>query len=152
MKKVRKTRVSKPKERLTPEKVKEIVAILDGWTGKLTWDALRDELEQRWHYTYSRVSLPKHDRVKQAFQLCKERLRKSPAPPGGGDVHFQAALERIGVLKAENERLNLEITHLQQQFVIWAYKPNLAGLDEQGLNKPMYRIERRKSCDPGTSK
>ena len=147
MKKLRKTKGPERKERLTPEKIEEIVTILDGWTEKITWDALRDELERRWHYTYSRVALPKHPRLKQAFEFCKERQRKSPPIPRHGDIHLQKALERIAFLEAQNDRLQHENNRLLEQFVRWSYNADLKGLDEQYLNTPLFPINRRKS-DP----
>ena len=54
--------------------IQQIVEILDGWSGKLTWDLLIDAIELRLCYRYTRQALHKHERIRQAFELKKKDL------------------------------------------------------------------------------
>jgi len=60
------------------EDVQEVCGILDGWTGKLTWEFLIEELLRRWRRGYTRQALDRHSRSKLAFIAAKSRLRSSP--------------------------------------------------------------------------
>src|SRR5690242_6857781 len=86
-----------------------IVAILDGWSGRLSWDLLIEAIERRMYAHYTRQALHRHERIRQAFSL-----RKNALSPDEGTKHvhaaspeLQVALERIARLKAENERLRI---------------------------------------------
>ncbi len=71
---------------LTPSAVEHIVSILDGWSGKLTWDLLIISIARHLKGTYTRQALHKHERIKRACMLRKQILetsvgrRKSSAP------------------------------------------------------------------------
>ena len=123
--------------------IKDIVEILDGWSEKLTWDLLIEAINFRTHNKYTRQTLHKHERIKNAFELCKARL-------ADGDVairnvrspELQKALERIARLEAENKRLESENNQLLEQFVRWAYNAYTRGLDSQFLNQPLPPVNR----------
>lgn len=63
---------------LDDEAIELIVGILDGWSGKLTWDLLAEAIAKRTRVRYTRQALDKHCRIKAAFQLTKERLSGAP--------------------------------------------------------------------------
>ena len=123
--------------------IKDIVEILDGWSEKLTWDLLIEAINFRTHNKYTRQTLHKHERIKNAFELCKARL-------ADGDVairnvrspELQKALERIARLEAENKRLESENNQLLEQFVRWAYNAYTRGLDSEFLNQPLPPVNR----------
>ena len=123
--------------------IKDIVEILDGWSEKLTWDLFIEAINFRTHNKYTRQTLHKHERIKNAFELCKARL-------ADGDVairnvrspELQKALERIARLEAENKRLESENNQLLEQFVRWAYNAYTRGLDSQFLNQPLPPVNR----------
>ena len=123
--------------------IKDIVEILDGWSEKLTWDLLIETINFRTHNNYTRQALHKHERIKNAFELCKVRL-------ADGDVairnvrspELQKALERIARLEAENKRLESENNQLLEQFVRWAYNAYTRGFDSQFLNQPLPPVNR----------
>ena len=54
-----------------------ILAIIDGWTGKLTYDLLSEKLKSELGLKRlpSRHTYTKHDEIKHAFDLKKEELR-----------------------------------------------------------------------------
>lgn len=51
--------------------IRVILGVLDGWSGKLTWELLIDAIEQRIHVCYTRQALDRHTRIKMAYQAVK---------------------------------------------------------------------------------
>jgi hypothetical protein len=126
--------------------IKQIVQILDGWSGKLTWNALIDAIEIRMFSRYTRQTLHKHERIRNAYELIKtgkstsgEKAKTSQSP------QLQAAIDRIARLEAENKRLESENTKLLEQFVRWAYNAHTRGLSKDFLNNPLPSIHRGNS-------
>lgn len=123
--------------------IKEIVEILDGWTGKLTWELLIDAIELRMHNRYTRQALHKHERIRHAFDLLKKEFSgRDGEIKRVGSPELQAALERIARLEAENRRLESENERLLEQFVRWAYNAHTRGLDHAFLNQPLPFVNR----------
>lgn len=124
-----------------------IVAILDGWTGKLTWEGLIDAIEHRRLGRYTRQALHKHTRIRQAFGLQKEMLARQAelAEPQLSSPELAAALQRIARLEAENSRLAMENQRLLEQFVCWAYNAHTRGLDEVFLSRPLPPVHRQQT-------
>lgn len=123
--------------------IKEIVEILDGWSEKLTWDLLIAAINFRTHNEYTRQTLYKHERIRNAFELRKNDItngetatRKVRSP------ELQKALERIARLEVESKRLESENSQLLEQFVRWAYNASARGLDADFLNKPLPPVNR----------
>lgn len=132
---------------LTDADIEIIVGILDGWSEKLTWDGLIDAITSRLRAKYTRQALNQHERIKQTFQLAKERLGGVERPRGKGlsglnAVETQAFMERFKKLEAENARLRLENERLLEQFVVWAYNAHTRGLDRDFLSRPLPRVDR----------
>lgn len=129
---------------LSAADVETIVGILDGWSGKLTWDLLIQAIARRNRATYTRQALHNHERIKNAFVLRKSALAGKPS---GGDkkVEFpelQAALERIAKLEGENQRLQMENNRFLEKFATWAYNAHTRGLDEAFLSQPLPFVDR----------
>src|SRR2546429_9472494 len=107
---------------LTDADIKQIVEILDGWSGKLTWELLIDAIELPMHNRYTRQALHKHERIRHAIDLQKKSLSGND-----GEIRrvispaLQVALERIARLEAANWRLQSENERLLEQFVRRAY-------------------------------
>ncbi|WP_295968053.1 hypothetical protein [uncultured Xanthomonas sp.] len=124
---------------LSDEDVSRIVGILDGWSGRLTWDALLDSVEKHLFARYTRQTLHKHTRIQAAFEHRKRALA------GGGVVlrklkavpEMQLAMDRIARLEGELQRVRAENTRLLEQFARWAYNASIRGLDEEYLNSPL---------------
>jgi hypothetical protein len=129
---------------LADDDIVEIVFILDGWSGKLSWELLIQAIQRRRHVIYTRQALHKHERIKQAFSLRKRLL--SEAHPGlapkADSPELQAALERIARLVGENARLNAENNALLAQFACWAYNAHTRGLDNDFLSRPLPTVNR----------
>ena len=131
---------------LGDDDIKQIVEILDGWSGKLTWELLIDAVELRMHCRYTRQTLHKHERIYNAFELRKKGLAD-----GDGSVRtvhspeLQKALERIARLEVENKRLESENERLLEQFARWAYNAHARGLDNDFLNRALPSVNRGQS-------
>lgn len=132
---------------LRDEDVAKIVEVLDGWTGKLTWELLIDAIEKRFFARYTRQALHKHTRIKDAFSHRKgeiankgEKPRKTASSP-----ELQLALDRLDRLTGENERLKAENTRLLEQFVRWAYNAHKRNLNEAFLNRPLPTVNRQQT-------
>lgn len=139
--------VSRRAPNLTDNSIKQIVDLLDGWTGMLTWELLIDSIAERRFTTYTRQALHKHERIRLAFAQCKKRLSE-----GRGEEtrrvespELQAALERIERLQAVTDRLQSENQRLLEQFATWAYNAHSRGLDNSFLSQPMPPIDRETS-------
>lgn len=125
--------------------IERIVGVLDGWSGKLSWDLLIEAIEKRLGVRYTRQALDKHARIKSAYQSTKTRLSKAP----GSELHQKlstvevgALTERLKRLEAENARLKVENESLLEQFVTWAYNAYLKGMTKEYLSTPLPRVDR----------
>jgi hypothetical protein len=134
---------SKRSKNLTSETIDAIVKILDGWSGKLNWELLIDEVSKRLHQTYTRQALSSYERVKGAFQLQKGRL---PYLKEGAKKLYSpediAESQRNARLVAENARLESENQRLLEQFTRWAYNAHTQGIPEEILNRALPKVHR----------
>ena len=135
--------VKKRAKNLGDSEIKQIAEILDGWSGKLTWELLIDAIELRIFSRYTRQALYKHERIRHAFEL-----KKNEPSEGRKDVkrvaspQLQIALDRIARLESENRRLESENNQLLEQFSRWAYNAHTRGLDHEFLNRPLPTVNR----------
>ncbi len=128
---------------ITDKDIEKIVGIIDGWTDKLTWEALCDACLLAIGAKPTRQTLMKFVRIKQAFEACKKRIKEDvpmPVPPT-----IKVAAERIARIEQENERLKRENSELLKQFVVWQYNAHTHGLDWHKLNKMLPAIDRGKT-------
>lgn len=130
--------------------IAEIVAILDGWSGKLTWESLIQAIKLRKHATYTRQALHKHERIKVTFSLRKKLLAATNPGnvPEAASPELQVVLERIARLEGENARLEAENQALLGQFACWAYNANTRGLDHVFLSRPLPPVDRDRTVRP----
>lgn len=131
---------------LTDDAIEQIVRLMDGWEGKLTWEALINATLARLHYKYTRQALHKHERIRAAYALHKESLvgQKEVAVPRGSGL-LTNTMARIARLEAENQRLEAENQRLLEQFVVWAYNAHTRGLDKKTLSQPLPRVNRNQT-------
>lgn len=134
---------------LGDKEIAAIVGVLDGWSGKLSWELLIEAIAARGLGCYTRQALHRHVRIHHAFNVRKESLAKAPAAESQAnkDVapELQAAQQRIERLEAENARLAAENHRLLEQFVCWAYNAHTRGLDKDFLSRPLPRVDRELS-------
>lgn len=128
---------------LTDDAIEQIVRILDGWEGKLTWELLIDVIVTRLHCKYTRQALHKHERIRAAYALRKASLGgQKDVAVSRGSGPLADAMARIARLEAENQRLEAESQRLLEQFVVWAYNAHTRGLDKEFLSQPLPRVNR----------
>lgn len=128
---------------LDDQLIRQIVEILDGWSDNLTWEGFVEVIDQRIGQRYTRQTLHKHERIKQAFRLRKAALgRERGKVRKVTDPVLQLTLDRLARIEAENERLKRENATLLEQFVRWTYNAGLKGLTLDLLNQPLPAIHR----------
>ncbi len=138
---------------LTDDAIEQIVRLLDGWNGKLTWEALIDAIVARLHCRYTRQALHKHERIRAAYAQRKESLGgQKDAAVSRGSGPLADAIARIARLEAENQRLEAENQRLLEQFVVWAYNAHTRGLDKEFLSQPLPRVNRDQTEPPKLAK
>src|SRR5471032_919223 len=97
-----------------------IVVVLDGWSGKLTWDLLIEAIQKRLRVRYTRQALDKRARIKIAYQVTKARISKintSKYRRKLSAAELDAFIQRANRLEAENVRLRVENERLLEQYV-----------------------------------
>ncbi|WP_339547216.1 hypothetical protein [Pseudomonas sp. RA_35y_Pfl2_P32] len=126
---------------LTAVDIERILQKLDGWEGRLTWEAFCDSLLSLIGTRPTRQTLSAYIKIQEAFQHKK----------GRGDVgkvkvkvpaSITVAAHRIKRLEEENARLKNENEGLLEQFVIWQYNAYCHGLTEQQLTAPLPKARR----------
>jgi hypothetical protein len=132
---------------LDDKAIADIVTVIDGWSGKLSWELLLEAVEKRLRQRYTRQALNNHTRVAEAFRLRKKSLgeqARQAGRPRRGDAsqELDAALQRIQVLEAENVRLSSENARFLEQFVRWAHNAYTRGLDKNFLDQPLPVVQR----------
>jgi hypothetical protein len=139
--------VTRVRERNLDDKiVAAVVELLDGWSGRLTWDALIEALERREGLKYTRQTLHSHERIRLAFTVRKRNHSTEEAQScEGASPELQIAMERIARLEAENRRLAAENNALLEQFARWAYNAQTRNLTADFLNKPLPAVDRDRS-------
>ncbi|MGO4381434.1 hypothetical protein AB4Z19_24430 [Pseudoduganella sp. RAF19] len=127
---------------LDDEIIKQIVEIIDGWSGDLTWAKLIHAIELRHFSCYTRQALHNHERIREAFRLRKEEAASSRVAPTTRNTSLQIASERIARLETENRRLIEENRRLLEKFATWAYNAYSHGVNEEALSRPLLKVDR----------
>lgn len=129
---------------LSSEDVELIVGLLDGWGGSLTWKSLIESVERRLYFRYTRQALHAHQRIRDAFGLCKERLARGSRKKGEKHIspEMRLLMERLVRRDAEVERLKGENKRLMEQFVVWLYNAQIRGIGPAELGRPLPRVDR----------
>ena len=125
--------------------VEDIVRVLDGWSGKLSWELLIKAVESRKFVRYTRQTLHKHERIARAFTARKQGIAQGGGDPNVDLPELRMALERAARLESENERLSRENRLLLEQFARWAYNAHSRGLSKDLLDRPLPRVNRDQS-------
>lgn len=140
-----------------------ILAIIDGWCGKLTYDLLSEKIQSELGLKRlpSRHTYANHDEIKHAFDLKKEELRNKKSAAieeakslfdsteklshllenlDNDDATIAELIKRVEKLENENDRLNSENKRLAiqndillERFARWQH--NLQKMDGVDMNK-----------------
>jgi hypothetical protein len=123
--------------RLTDANIEKAVRLLDGWTGKLTWDRYLAVLATEIGYLYTKPGLRKQPRIVNAWDMAHTRLSegvREVGARGGGDAAIAEAHRKIVALRAENARLIQENRDLLERFLMWSHNAARAGLTPERLD------------------
>jgi hypothetical protein len=124
--------------------ISEIVGIVDGCTGPLSWNILIEAIHELTRVRYTRQALNNHARIKLAFALRRESLKATGVPMrvDTATPELAALLQVNARREAEIDRLKAENTRLLEQFVRWSYSANNRGVGEEVLNRPLPAVNR----------
>lgn len=127
-------------KKLTPERVKEIVHIIENFGGEISWQKVVESIERALLIRYTRQALASHKVIQNAFVAAglKSALARSKTPTGRR-ARGDARVERY---KADNDRLLKENDRLINLHIIWLYNATLHGLSEEQLNMPIPPVNR----------
>jgi hypothetical protein len=127
--------------------ISEIVGIMDGCTGPLSWNILIEAIDELTRVRYTRQALNNHARIKLAFSLRRESLKATGVPMRVNTATPElAALRQANARReAEIDRLKVENSRLLEQFVRWSYNANNRGVGEEVLNRPLPTVNRGSS-------
>lgn len=129
--------------------VKTIIGVLDGWSGKLSWNLFLEAVRVRVGHLYKRQTLSGNEMISLAYATHRKRLRG--AAPESAQLDTDVAPEvRIlqetnERLKAENVRLLAENTAYIETFTTWAYNASNRGLTNDYLNTPIPKVDREQT-------
>lgn len=126
---------------LTARDIELLVGLIDGWNGKLTWDALCDEAESLIGTRPTRQTLNAHPRIKSAFG-DKKIQQKTGFKPTKRPQSLAIAEQRIYRLESENQRLMAENDRLLERFVRWQYNAQKRGISQAVLDAHLPEIDR----------
>src|SRR5271168_1010656 len=87
--------------------ISEIVGIVDGYTGPLSWNILIEAIYERTRVRYTRQALNNHERIKLAFSVRRETLKASRGP-----MRVETTTSEHAALLQVNARLDAEIDRL----------------------------------------
>lgn len=122
-----------------------IVEVIDGWSGKISWDLLIREVARRTGLAYTRQTLHRHERIRVAFSAHRKALPHVTPDQVSRDPEVQLLLDKLARLEGENRRLIAENDALLEQFVRWAYNAHTRGLSEAFLNSALPVVDRKRS-------
>jgi hypothetical protein len=133
---------------LTDSDILQIVQLIDGWSGRLTWELLCVEVERRCGVRYTRQALHRYERVRSAYSRYRatqgERDSDGDAD-NAGPPELRAALDRMARIEAESRRLAYENQQLLEQFARWAYNAHMRGVTEEQLNAALPKVNREQT-------
>ncbi len=126
--------------RLTDTDIALAVRLLDGWTGKLTWERyialLTTELNGA---RYTKPGLRKQPRILNAWEMARKRLEgslKTAGEPSNGDAAVAHLRQMVQRLRNENERLEQENHDLLERFQRWSHNAAMdKGMTPEQLDR-----------------
>lgn len=124
--------------RLSDSDIEKAVRLLDGWTGKLTWERYLAVLATELGHLYTKPGLRKQARILNAWEMAQQRLRDGAREVGArahGDAAIAHAHHTIAALKAENARLAQENRDLLERFLRWSHNAAINGLTPERLDQ-----------------
>lgn len=133
----------KPRGRVIDDQIIEVILyILEGWKGKLTWDALIAAIKASISTEYTRQALSGHKQIADAFVLRKSTLAKQAGRPVSSDNRVNALSDAVARLTSENERLKAELNSYRSMFIRWTANAQKKGITSKMLDAPLVKPDR----------
>ena len=123
--------------KLTEAKLQKAIRILNGWSGKLTWERFLIHLEAELNHRYSKVAMHDHSEIITAWEQAKKRCRGHSGDVGYGDIGIQQVISKNSVLAAEALSLKARLQGYDEQFRRWAHNAASHGMSLEQLNRPL---------------
>jgi len=133
--------------RLKDADILRAVRLLDGWTGKLTWDRYLAVLSTELGHLYTKPAMHKQPRIIGAWNAAHKRLAEGMAEAGArsiGDAAMAEMHRKNAGLRAEVARLEQENHLLLERFLRWSHNAARAGLSPERLDAPLPVTEKAK--------
>jgi hypothetical protein len=138
---------------LSSEDIKRAKALLEGWTGKLTWKlylaTLAVELESG--HTYSKVTMLKQGEIRSAWDKAHARLREEAESVGEksyGTSAVAALRRRLDETRSELAEARQLINESTEQFQRWQFNAERYGLKLSQLDAPLPKPTQQKAGRP----
>jgi hypothetical protein len=127
---------------LTANDIARVVQLLDGWSGRVTWNLVIEAVATRLRCSYTRQALSSHAAIQKAFDACKRRPAAGKAAISKLSGETAALSQRLARREAEISRLEAENRQLLERFVVWAYNAQTRGLGLPELERPLPAVRR----------
>jgi hypothetical protein len=122
---------------LTSERIVGIVALINGWKGRLTWEALCEAYARESGAKYTRQALYNYVEIKAAYKAyCVKPT------PSHEIKKLSKTQQKIRDLERKVEELEAVRDALLEKFTRWAVNASTRNLDEAFLDQPLRRISR----------
>lgn len=121
--------------RLNAERIKEAILLLDGWTGRLTWDLYLRTLSKQIHRLYTRAAMLRNSDIRTAWELAKRRAGDHEG--GHGSVGMAQMREQVRELRNAVDRLEAKEKALLLQYLTWTQNAANHGLSIDQLSRPL---------------
>ena len=143
-----------PKLVVTKDSLPVVLALINTWEGKLTWELLCEQIAMQLDIEggVQRQSLSSYKEIQEAYSLRKEILKKKKEnpPTPSSNVTIEYLQNKVAALEAENVLLREKNEAYKQRFVLWQYNAYMHGiridtLDDaiDMLEKPLSELKRR---------
>ena len=135
--------------RLTPEDIDKAVALLKGWTGKLTWEVYLATLatELKSSHVYTKVAMLKQSRIRAEWDRAHVRLRQEANEVGEKSYGTSAVAtlrRRLDDTRAELTEARQLINEFTEQFRRWQFNAERYGMKFSQLDAPLPKPARAK--------
>jgi hypothetical protein len=122
---------------MTHETILATVAIINGWNGHLTWDALCEAVGRETGALYKRQTLSNYLEITAAYHAyCSE---KSSLPKESKESKSQRKIRQLEMKIIELEAVR---DALLEKFARWVVNASTRNLDETFLDQPLRRLSR----------
>lgn len=126
---------------LLDKDIEAIVALVDGWKGRLTWNSLSEACLPLIGSTPTRQTLSKFSPIAHAYQAYQAALAGIALPaPAKRSPTTDAALQRLRRVEQQVRRLEQENLRLIEQFVVWQYNAYAHGMTAADLNRELPQV------------